>query len=240
MEHYKPIIKRAPCHDEPLRIAVLVSGNGSNLKAMLDYQTQNPGCFKIALVLCNDAKARAVIFTKKAKIPFFVISHKNFTVRKKFEDCFLEKLFEYNIELVVLAGFMRVLSKHFIDSFNNKIVNVHPALCPAFPGLHATKQAIEHGAKISGCTVHLVNEGVDEGPILAQEAVYVFPHDTEKTLQARIQSKEHILLSHVVHQIAQGLIWTNGKKSKQVIFNDNFKAPRNSCSEISISSLPLR
>ena len=126
---------------------------------------------------------------------------------------------------------------NLLDNFRNKIVNVHPALCPSFPGLHATKQAIEHGAKVSGCTVHLVNEGVDTGPILAQEAVYIFPHDTEKTLQTRIQNKEHILLSHVVHQIAQGLIWTNGKKSKQVIFSDNLKPMRNSCSEISISSL---
>ena len=180
---------------DQMRFAVLVSGSGTNLQALLDAQAQGEiAPAQIVLVISNRPGVKAIERAKAAKIPVLVIDHKEYQERSAFEDALIAALTEHRVEAVVLAGFMRILSPHFVDQFEHRILNTHPALCPSFPGVNAPQQAVDAGVKVSGCTVHFVDRGVDTGPILLQEAVPVLEDDTALTLHKRIQSLEHRLL----------------------------------------------
>ncbi len=190
-----------------MRIAVLVSGSGTNLQALLDAQARGalaPG--KIVLVISNRPAVKALARADKASVPNLVVDHKCFASRAEFEDGLLEALAAEQVETVVLAGFMRILSPHFVDRFPNRILNTHPALCPAFPGINAPQQAIEAGVKVTGCTVHFVDRGVDTGPIILQEALPVLDDDTASALHTRIQVLEHALLPRATQLLAAGLV----------------------------------
>lgn len=188
---------------DQMRFAVLVSGSGTNLQALLDAQAQGEiSPAQIVLVISNRPGVKAIERAETAKIPVLVIDHKGYQDRSAFEDALLEALAEHRAEAVVLAGFMRILSPHFVDQFEHRILNTHPALCPSFPGVNAPQQAVDAGVKVSGCTVHFVDRGVDTGPILMQEAVPVLEDDTAITLHKRIQSLEHRLLPKATQLLA--------------------------------------
>jgi phosphoribosylglycinamide formyltransferase 1 len=192
-----------------VKLGVLVSGRGTNLQALLDADLA-PG--EIAVVISNRPDAYALERAKAAGVPAVVIDHKAFPDRDAFEVVVLAELAARGVEAIVLAGFMRILGGRFIAAFPGRIVNTHPALLPAFPGVDAPAQAIAHGAKLSGVTVHFVDGGVDTGPIIAQRAVPVLAGDTAETLHARIQIEEHRLLPRVVQALAAGRITCEGRR----------------------------
>ena len=149
---------------------------------------------------------------QKAGVETFVLSHKAFAAREDFDRALVAELRKRGVELVVLAGFMRVLTGTFLDAFPLRVLNIHPALLPAFPGVHAQKQALDYGVKLAGCTVHFVDKGTDTGPIIAQAAVPVLPTDDEDTLGRRILGEEHRLLPAVVRAVASGQVSVEGRR----------------------------
>jgi phosphoribosylglycinamide formyltransferase-1 len=195
-----------------MRLGVLVSGSGTNLQALLDAQAQGelaPG--KVALVISNRPGAKAIARAEAAGVNVTVIDHKAFSAREAFEDAMLARLDAAGVEAVVLAGFMRVLTARFVARYPLGIVNTHPSLLPAFPGVDAAAQAIAHGVKVSGVTVHFVDTGLDSGPIIAQVPVPVWPSDDGAALQKRIQAEEHKLLPRVVRSLAMGWLSCQGR-----------------------------
>jgi phosphoribosylglycinamide formyltransferase 1 len=199
-----PLLPRAPCPPgDPLRLAVLVSGSGKNLQAILDFAADPARALRVCAVVSNVPGVLALERAEAAGVPALVESHKGRS-REDFEDAVHTHLEAQRAEIVVLAGFMRVLTPHFLARWPGRVVNVHPALCPAFPGTHAALQALQHGARVTGCTVHLVDAGVDTGPVLAQAAVPILDDDDEDRLQLRIQAEEHRLLPRVLEAIARG------------------------------------
>ena len=194
------IASRACNESAPLRLGVLVSGSGTNLQAILDKR----GVYTVSAVVSNIAGVKAIERARLAAVPHVEVVTSKGVERAAFERSVTMRFENAGVEIVVLAGFMRVLTSEFLSRWT--VVNVHPALCPAFPGMHAAKQAMDHGVKITGCTVHLVDAGVDTGPILAQAAVPVLPGDDEEKLQKRIQVEEHRLLPEVLTQIARGAL----------------------------------
>ena len=182
-------------------IAVLASGSGTNFQALLDADL---GRGKIVLLISNKPGVKALERAAKAGVPSVVIDHRSFASREDFDRAVLAKLRDVRAEWVVFAGFMRVVTKVLLDAYHHRIVNVHPALLPAFPGVNAQQQAFEAGVKITGCTVHLVDEGVDTGPILAQSRVSVLPGDDVEKLRLRILAEEHKLLPKVVRELVEG------------------------------------
>ncbi len=190
-----------------MKVGVLVSGRGTNLQALLDADLA-PAV--ITKVISNRPGVQALDRAAAAGIPAEVVDHKVFLDRASFEAALLEALGD--VELIVLAGFMRVLTPKFVDAFPLRIVNTHPALLPAFPGTGAAAQAIAYGVKVSGVTVHFVDGGVDTGPIIAQRAVPVLLDDTASVLQHRIQAEEHRLLPRVVRALAAGRITCEGRR----------------------------
>jgi phosphoribosylglycinamide formyltransferase-1 len=192
-----------------MKFGVLVSGSGTNLQALLDADLAPA---EIAVVISNRPEAYALERARAARVPALVVDHKAYPSRDAFEAALLERLREHGVEAVALAGFMRVLGARFIAAFPGRIVNTHPALLPSFPGVDAPAQAIAHGVKVSGVTVHFVDGGVDTGPIIAQRAVPVLPGDTAETLHKRIQVEEHRLLPRVVQALAAGRITCEGRR----------------------------
>ncbi len=197
-----------------LRVAVLVSGHGSNLQALIDASASPEYPAQIALVISNVPTAYALERARAAGLPTKVIDHRAFQVREDFEQALLDGLTEHRAELVCLAGFMRILSPGFLRMFRGQILNIHPSLLPAFPGLHAPKQALIHGVKITGCTVHFVDEATDNGPILVQAAVPVLPGDTEESLAARIQVEEHRIYPMAVRWVATQLVVREDRRTR--------------------------
>lgn len=193
----------------PKRVAVLVSGNGSNLQALLDAEL---GPASVVVVVSNVPTAFALERAQKAGVPTEVLAHGGYSTRDAFDAALVAVLRRHQAELVCLAGFMRLLGPTFVRAFPERILNVHPALLPAFPGMHASRQALAHGAKLAGCTVHLVDEGTDTGPIVAQAAVPVLPGDTEERLGQRIQAEEHRLYPRVVRWMAEGRVRVQGRQ----------------------------
>jgi len=189
-----------------LDLGVLVSGNGTNLQAILDAVQERTLDAKIRLVLSNKADAFALERARKAGVETAVVSHRDYASREQFDAAIVEALKRAGAEWIVLAGFMRVLTPTFLDAFPRRIVNIHPALLPAFPGVNAQKQALEYGVKLSGCTVHFVDSGVDTGPIIAQRVVEVRDDDEEASLAERIHREEHTLLVEVLRLIAAGRV----------------------------------
>lgn len=182
------------------RLAVFCSGGGSNLQALLDATGQ----YDIVVVVCNVPGALAIARAEESGVPTVVISHKGFPSRGEFETELLAALCDFHVDAVALAGFMRILSGAFLQELGVPVINVHPSLLPNFPGMHAARQAIEAGVEKSGCTVHLVDSGVDTGSILAQADVDIHADDTAETLQAKIQREEHRLFPQVINDIATG------------------------------------
>lgn len=194
------------------RLAVLASGSGSNLQALLDAASQAGFPGQIALVVSDVPTARALERAKTAGVSTEVLEPRTFPDRAAFDAALAALLQVRGVEAVCLAGFMRLLGPKFLSAFTGRILNVHPALLPAFPGLHAARQALAAGVKITGCTVHLVDEGVDTGPIVAQAAVPVLPADDEAALQARIQAEEHRLYPEVVRAFCEGRLRVEGRR----------------------------
>jgi phosphoribosylglycinamide formyltransferase 1 len=195
-----------------VKLGVLVSGQGTNLQALLDAQARGelaPG--EIAVVVSNRAGVAALDRATAAGVPSEVVSHVGLE-RGDFEDRLLAVLAQHRIEALVLAGFMRVLTARFVDRFPQRIVNTHPSLLPAFPGMDAAAQAVAHGVKLSGVTVHFVDATLDAGPIIAQVAVPVLPDDDAASLQERIQREEHRLLPKVVQRLAAGELLCQGRR----------------------------
>ncbi|MGQ0505068.1 MAG: phosphoribosylglycinamide formyltransferase [Myxococcaceae bacterium] len=193
------------------RVGVLVSGGGTNLQALLDACAQPDFPAEIALVISNIPGVKALERAAAAKVPSRVVEHQGFANRAEFERALVSALREHKVEIVALAGFMRLVGRDFLSAFPNRVINIHPALLPAFPGLHAQRQALEHGVKVAGCTVHLVDEGTDSGPILLQAAVPVLDDDDEEKLAARIRTEEHRLYPLAVKLLAEGRLRIDGR-----------------------------
>jgi phosphoribosylglycinamide formyltransferase-1 len=197
---------------DSLKLGVLISGNGSNLQAIIDNIENGSLQATIKIVISNNPDAFGITRAKKHGIPFAILKKSDFKNKEAFDEQLIKTLKDNGVELVVLAGFMRILSSPFLKSFPKKVMNIHPALLPSFPGLHAQKQAFDYGVKVSGCTVHFVDEGVDTGPIIIQAAVPVLDGDTEDTLAARILKEEHKIYPLAIQSFADGKIEICGRK----------------------------
>ena len=189
-----------------ITLGVLVSGGGTNLQAILDAVARGDVDARVGVVISNVAEAKGLERARAAGVPTEVVPHKTFATREAFDARLVEVLLAHKVELVVLAGFMRVVTNVLLDAYPSCVVNIHPALLPAFPGMHAQKQALDYGVKVAGCTVHLVDGGTDTGPILAQAAVPVLEDDDEAALRDRILVQEHRLLPEVIQWFAEGRV----------------------------------
>ena len=194
-----------------LKLAVLASGGGTNLQSIIDQCQHGLVDAEIGLVISNNPSAGALVREEQAGIDSVCINHRNFDNREDFDQAVVATLQEAGTELVVLAGFMRIISAVFLQAFPERIINIHPALLPAFPGLHVQQQALDYGAKFSGCTVHIVDGGVDTGPIIAQAVVPIFSDDSEETLAARILEQEHKIYPQVIQWFAEARVKINGR-----------------------------
>lgn len=197
-----------------MKLGVLVSGRGSNLEALLRAEAEGrlaPG--EVAVVASNRPGVRALEIAAAAGKPAVVVDHKRFADRGAFEDALAAALAEHGVEAVICAGFLRVLTERFLGRFpSDRVLNIHPSLLPAFPGLHAQRQALEHGVKVSGCTVHFVTTDLDGGPIVLQAAVPVLDDDDEARLSARILEKEHEILVRATQLLAAGRLERTGRR----------------------------
>lgn len=195
-----------------LRVGVLASGNGSNLQSLIDRSKEGSLPAVIACVISNNASAFALERARSHGIPALHLDHRLFPGREAYDKAMVDSLREYGVELAVLAGFMRIISPVLIEAFPNAIMNIHPALLPSFPGLHPQQQALDHGVKISGCTVHFVDSGTDTGPIICQAAVPVVEGDSVESLSARILVEEHRLYPLAVRLFAEGKLAVEGRR----------------------------
>lgn len=196
-------------------IAVLISGSGTNLQALIDACSDPSFPAKIVRVISNKADAYGLERAKKASLPITILSHRHYQDRLHFDHALDKQLKEDGAELVCLAGFMRLLTPWFTESWHNRLINIHPSLLPSFKGIHAQAQALQAGVRITGCTVHYVRSEMDSGPIIIQAAVPIFPQDDLTTLTARILVQEHRCYPYAVRLIAEG---------KLSIENDTIKA----------------
>jgi phosphoribosylglycinamide formyltransferase-1 len=196
-----------------VRIGVLVSGRGSNLQAIIDNIEEGLLPAEVAVVISDQPDAYSLERARKHNIQAIYISSKGYRGKRDDYDALLVKeLQKSNVELVCLAGFMRIITPTLIRAFPNRILNIHPALLPAFPGLHVQKAALEHGVKFSGCTVHFVDEGMDTGPIIIQAVVPIRDNDTEDSLSERILKQEHKIYSRAIQLYAEGRLKIEGRR----------------------------
>lgn len=193
------------------RLGILISGRGSNFEAIADNVAAGTIAAEIAVVISNRAEARGLEAARQRGLNAVTIPSKGLD-REVYDRMVLEELHQHRVDLVCLAGFMRLLSATFIRAFPNRILNIHPSLLPAFPGLDAQHQALEHGVKISGCTVHFVDEYLDAGPIVLQAAVPVLDDDTVETLAARILAEEHRIYSEAIRIVLVGRYAIDGRR----------------------------
>ncbi len=198
--------------NEPPKLAVLVSGSGTNLQAIIDATRDGSLGARLALVISNRPGVKALTRADAADIPNLCLSHQDYQDRQSFEAALLAKLAEISPKGIVLAGFDRILSSQFIREYRHRIINVHPALLPSFPGLHAVKQAIDYGARVTGVTVHFIDEGVDTGPIILQETVEIHGDDTEESLLERVHAVEHRLLPEAIRLFCADRLKIDGRK----------------------------
>ena len=212
-----------------LRVGVLISGNGSNLQSIINACEDPNFPAELAIVISNKANAYGLVRAKKSNINIKVIEHQNFKNRSEFEKNINRILIENNVELVCLAGFMRILTDTFVCSWKERLINVHPSLLPAFKGLNTHQRAIECGVKFSGCTIHFVSSEMDEGPIILQAAVPVHQHDTSKILAERVLDSEHKLYPLAIRLFANKRIriekdlvkFTGIEDSNETLINPN-------------------
>jgi phosphoribosylglycinamide formyltransferase-1 len=202
-----------------VKIGVLVSGRGSNLQAIIDNIEHGQLAAEIAVVISDQAGAYSLERARKHNIPSVHVSAKEYKGKRDDYDALLvQELQKRDVELVCLAGFMRIITPTLLRAFPDRVLNIHPALLPSFPGLHVQRAAIEHGAKFSGCTVHFVDEGMDTGPIIIQAVVPVLDNDTEDSLSARILLQEHKIYSRAIQLFAEGKLTVQGRR---VLAHDN-------------------
>jgi phosphoribosylglycinamide formyltransferase-1 len=202
----------------PVTIAVLVSGNGTNFQAIVDaIESGRISNARIACLVSNKADAFALERAKKHNIPTHILNHKDYPDRNAYDTALVALLQQQGVQLVILAGFMRLLSPIMIDAFHNAIINIHPALLPAFPGLDAQQQAFDYGVRYTGCTVHFVDSGTDTGPIILQAVVPILESDTVETLTQRIHGEEHRTYVEAVRLFCAGRLQVEGSK---VIINE--------------------
>ncbi len=197
---------------ERAEIAVLVSGSGSNLQAIIDASERGEIPCKVGLVLSNRAGCFGLERAARHRIPTAVVDHKAYQTREEFDARLVEILAESGVQLICLAGFMRVLTPLFIRAFPHRIINIHPALLPAFPGTHGPRQALQYGARFAGCTVHFIDEGIDTGPVIVQAVVPVHGDDTEETLAARILVEEHRVYPMAIRLFLEGRLSIEGRR----------------------------
>lgn len=205
-----------------LKLGVLISGSGSNLQSIIDNIEKGYLKAAIKVVICNKPDAFGIKRAQKHGIPVVVLKHEDFGTREDYDRELIRILKSNDVDLVVLAGFMRILTPAFLKAFHQRVINIHPALLPSFPGTHGQKDAFEYGVKFSGCTVHFVDEGVDTGPIIIQSIVPVLPDDTAETLAARILKEEHRIYPQAIQFFAEGKVVITGRK---VHVKDSEKAP---------------
>jgi len=196
----------------PLPLGILASGSGTNLQAIIDAIDEGRVPAEIRVVVCNRAKAKALERAEHHNLPVAIVDHKAFASREAFDERIVEVLREKGVELVCLAGFDRLLSPVFIRAFPERILNIHPALLPAFPGLQAQRQALDYGVRIAGCTVHIVDEKTDHGPIVIQAAVPVYSDDTVESVSERILAEEHHIYPEAICLFAEGKVRVEGRR----------------------------
>ena len=195
-----------------LKVGVLASGRGSNFQSIIDAMNSGKLRIEIAVLITDNASAFAIERAKRHGIPYLIMNPREYRSRDEFFQDIAETLKKRDVGLVVLAGFMRIVGKQLIAAFPNMIMNIHPALLPSFPGLHGQLQALEYSVKISGCTVHFVDEGMDTGPIIIQAAVPVLQDDTEESLSERILTLEHQIYPEAIRLFSEGRIAVEGKR----------------------------
>ncbi len=195
-----------------INIGVLISGGGSNLQSVIDNIKSGYINARIAVVISDNKNAYGLIRASEVEIDTETVDFPSFDHRSDYDAHIVAILKRYDVELVVLAGYMKVVTPVFIDAYKNKILNIHPALLPSFPGLHVQKKTLEYGAKFSGCTVHFVDEGVDTGPIIAQAVVPVLDDDTEESLSSRILKQEHKLYPLAIRLYTQNRLTIEGRR----------------------------
>jgi phosphoribosylglycinamide formyltransferase-1 len=194
-----------------VRLGILISGRGSNFEAIANAISRRRLDAEIAIVISNRANAPGLEIARERGIPVRVIPSQGLD-REAYDRLLVEELRTHEVELVCLAGFMRLLSAHFIRAFPDRVLNIHPSLLPAFPGLDAQRQALDHGVRITGCTVHFVDEFLDSGPILFQSAVPVLDDDTVETLSARILAQEHAIYPKAIEYLVEGRVTIEGRR----------------------------
>ena len=194
---------------DKMRVAIFASGSGTNLQAIIDAQIKT---IEIALVFSNKSDAYAIERAKNHNLPVEVIDHKSFESREDFDSEIVRILEPYNLDLVILAGYMRILSPELVRAYKGKIINIHPALLPSFPGINSARQALEYGVKYTGVTVHFVDEGVDTGPIILQSIVEIEDRDTEESLLQKIHKVEHQIYPEAIELVSSGQIELNGRR----------------------------
>ncbi len=193
-------------------VSFLVSGRGSNFHAVAQAILKGEIPALLGIVISDKPGVKALDIARELSMPAFFVNPKEYATRQDHEKAMVALLQKHHTDLVVTAGYMRLLTPYFVNEFKNRIINIHPALLPAFPGTHAQKQALDYGVKISGCTTHFIDEGTDSGPIILQRAVPVYDDDTEDTLSARILKEEHKILIESVKLFCQDKLNVKGRK----------------------------
>lgn len=194
-----------------LRIAVFASGNGSNFQAIADAVQAGKLDVSIELLVCDKPQAPVVARAERAGVEAFVFKPKDYASREAYEQEILQKLRDKQVDLVVLAGYMRIITSVLVEPYEGKMINIHPSMLPSFPGVNAIGQALQYGVKVTGVTVHFVDGGLDSGPIIAQRAVDILPGDTEDSVAARIHAVEQELYPQVIEWIAAGKVSIEGR-----------------------------
>jgi len=197
---------------EKLRLGVLASGRGSNLQSIMDAAAAGKINAEVAVVISDQEGAFALERARKAGIPAVYVDRREFASKTDYEKAILEQLKKHGVALVCLAGYMKLVGSVLLEAYPNRVMNIHPALLPSFPGLHGQEQAWEYGVKFSGCTVHFVDDGMDTGPIILQAVVPVYDNDTADILAARILEQEHKIYPEAVGLFAEGRLKLNGRK----------------------------
>ena len=197
-----------------LKLGVLASGRGSNFQSIIDEIEAGSLNASISLLITDNPDAYAIERAKKQSIKHLYLNPHDFKSKNDFYTRIAKELVKRDVDLVILAGFMRIVGKPLIEAFPYRIMNIHPALLPAFPGLHSQKQAVDYGVRVSGCTVHFVDEGMDTGPIIIQAAVVVSPDDTDDTLSERILRLEHKIFPYAIRLYSEGRLYADGRTIK--------------------------
>ena len=187
-----------PPADQPLKLGIMASGSGSTFETIAQAIADGKMNAKIQVVIYNNPDAKVVQRAEKFKVPAVLLNHRNFKTREELDRKIVETFQSYDVEWVIMAGWMRIITQILLDAFPNRVINIHPSLLPSFPGIHGVEQALKAGVKVTGCSVHLACLEVDSGPIIMQAAVPILPNDTPETLHARIQIQEHIIYPQAI------------------------------------------